>query len=300
MKTTEAFDNYFLYLKISSGKADATVSSYRQDLKLYSDYLLQNNINNIEDIKPKDVSYFISDISSSKALSTINHIKVSVRTFHQFLAFKYDLFDPSSNLHVHKSDKHLPIYCTHEEVELLMTSFNDEPRDILDHTILEVIYGCGLRVSECLGLLTSQVNLNEGFIKVIGKGNKERLVPIPKKTLDQMKGYLSVRAMWLKGSSNYFFINSKSKPLYRQYVERLLSQKRIELGIKKEITPHKLRHSYATHLLENGADLRVIQELLGHSSIATTEIYTHVEKNYLKNTYLKCHPLARKDYQDEK
>lgn len=300
MNVDVAFENYFYYLSISSGKSKATISSYRQDLKRYQAYLNDNGVRHIEAVNGRLIMDFINCIATNIAASSCNRMKSSIRSFHQFLNFKYDYRDPSINIHTHKTKHHLPIYCTIEEIERIMGSFSNEPKDILDHTLLETIYGCGLRVSECCNLTTSQVNLNDGIIIVLGKGNKERMIPIPHRTKNQMKEYLNIRSLWLKGKNNLFFINPKSKPIYRNYVESMLKSKRIELGIQKEITPHKLRHSYATHLLEGGADLRVIQELLGHSSISTTEIYTHVEANRLKNVYLNSHPLAKGDRKNEK
>ncbi len=300
MQIKDAFDNYFRYLSISSGKAESTVISYKQDLKLYYDFLFNNHIENIDDVKTRDINNFIDSLIDIKKGSSINRMKSSISVFHHYLYFKYDIKDVSKYIHSARRESRLPIYCTLEEVELLMNSFDDDPKSILDHTLLEIIYGCGLRVSECCNLMYSQVNLNDGFIKVLGKGDKERLIPIPYRTLKMMKEYLKVRSMWLKKPSNYFFINSKSNHIYRQYVENMLKSKRLELNIKKDITPHKLRHSYATHLLEGGADLRVIQELLGHSSISTTEIYTHIENSHLKDTYFNCHPLAKKGDQNGK
>ena len=177
-----------------------------------------------------------------------------------------------------------------------MSVFDDEiPEDLFNHTLLETIYGLGLRVSECVNLKTNQVNLEDGFVKILGKGNKERLMPIPDKTLEIMKRYFqTLRPLWQKKNSNYFFLNKKGNPTYSEYVEKMLRETNIKANIKKHITPHKLRHSYATHLLQGGADLRVIQELLGHSDISTTEIYTHVDSERLKKTYMDNHPLGNK------
>lgn len=300
MQINDAFDDYYKYLTISSGKSKATISSYKQDLTKYQSFLHNMGINNVEDINSKHLITFVNDYSSCKSQNSINRIKSSIRQFHRYLTFKYDFKDVSAYIQSHKVEHRLPVYCTSSEIEQLMSYFGNGYKDILDHALLEIIYGCGLRVSECCNLLTSQVNLEEGFIKVLGKGGKERLVPIPNETLLQLKEYHNIRSLWLKGKNNYFFINNKSKKIYRQYIDNLINKIKIELGIKKNITPHKLRHSYATHLLEGGADLRTIQELLGHSSISTTEIYTHVANKHLKDTYLNCHPMARKDDDNEK
>ncbi|MBQ1482720.1 MAG: tyrosine-type recombinase/integrase, partial [Erysipelotrichaceae bacterium] len=205
------------------------------------------------------------------------------------------------NLKTSKGKKRLPVYATKNEIDQLMSVFDDEDiDDRFKHTILETIYGLGLRVSECCDLRVSQVNLRDGFVKVLGKGNKERVVPIPDQTRKMMEHYFSnIRPLRIKKNTNLFFINRLGKKIYPQYVEKIIQEKLEEAGLHKHLTPHKLRHSYATHLLEGGADLRVIQELLGHSDISTTEIYTHVQAERLKETYMKAHPLAKEEDLDK-
>lgn len=295
MKIDSAIKDYIFSLSTNEGKAENTVESYNIDLNHYHDYLIQNNITEVEDIKDSDIDSFINLLNSKYKVRTINRMKVSIRNFHKYLNFKYNLLDPSVNVTVSKGEKRLPIYATKQEIDKLMSIFNDEdPEQLFNHALLETIYGLGLRVSECCDLKTNQVNLSDGFVKVLGKGNKERVVPIPTSTLRLMKEYfMNIRPIWLKKSSNSFFINKFGRKVYSEYVELMLRNSIIEAGISKKLTPHKLRHSYATHLLEGGADLRVIQELLGHSDISTTEIYTHVESERLKNSYLSAHPLAK-------
>lgn len=295
MKVDFAIKEYIFSLSTSEGKSRNTVSSYSIDLKYYLEYLNNRGITEVEKIKDTDIDDYIKTLNSEYKAKSINRKKVSIRNFHKFLNFKYDIKDPSINVSVTKGEKRLPIYATKQEIDKLMSIFNDEiPEDLFNHTILETIYGLGLRVSECCNLKTSQVNIDDGFVKIIGKGNKERVIPIPSNTLNIMKIYfMNVRPLWLKKSSNNFFINNKGRSIYSKYVEVMLKNSIIKADISKKLTPHKLRHSYATHLLEGGADLRVIQELLGHSDISTTEIYTHVESERLKNTYLQAHPLAK-------
>lgn len=296
MKVDFAIKDYIFSLSTGEGKAPKTVVSYSIDLKHYREYLEVNNIIEVEKINDTDIDGFINFLLKNEyKTKTINRMKVSVRNFHKYLNFKYDIKDPSVNVVVSKGEKRLPIYATKDEIDKLMGIFNDDiPDDLYNHALLETIYGLGLRVSECCNLRTSQVNIDDGFVKVLGKGNKERIVPIPTNTLKVMKSYfLNVRQLWLKKSSNYFYINKYGRKTYSEYVERMLKNSIIEARISKNLTPHKLRHSYATHLLEGGADLRAIQELLGHADISTTEIYTHVDSNRLKNTYLNAHPLSK-------
>lgn len=295
MKLEEALKEYIINISISEGRAKSTVSSYKRELNGYITYLKENRINNTDDIKDKNIDDYIKSIQNSYSANSINHIKVAIRNFHRFLCFKYDVKDPSSNLTVSKGEKRLPIFATNEEIDLLMSKFNDaDPKDFFHHTLLETIYGLGLRISECCNLKTNQVNLDDGFVKILGKGNKERIIPIPSNTCKFMKEYFyNIRPLWIKKNSNLFFVNRLGKPVNSEYIQRMLKNSIIDVDIRKHLTPHKLRHSYATHLLEGGADLRAIQELLGHSDIATTEIYTHVESERLKKTYLNAHPLAK-------
>ncbi len=297
MKLDTAIKEYMISLSSSQGMSDNTISNYARDLNKYRDYLKEKEIEDTNNIREDDIFSFIDLLNKKYAQATVSRIKTSIRNFHRFLNFKYDFKDPSLNITVSKGEKRLPIYATKSEIYRLMSVFDDEiSQDLLDHTILETIYGLGLRVSECCNLKTNQINLTDGFVKILGKGNKERVIPIPDTTRRLMQQYASnLRGLWLKKSTNRFFINHLGKPIYSEYVEKMLRNTNIKAGIKKHLTPHKLRHSYATHLLEGGADLRVIQELLGHSDISTTEIYTHVESERLKESYLKAHPLAKTD-----
>lgn len=293
MKISKTIKEYLFNIEVNDGKAKSTCESYTRDLKIYYDYLNSLNIVNIEDITDETVRNFVIKCSNKYSNSSLNRLKVSIRSFHNFISFKYDINSPAVGIQVSKSIKRLPIYCTHSEIKKIMNVFSNSLVDTFNKCILETIYGCGLRVSECCNLKVSQVNLQDGFLKILGKGNKERIVPIPKRTNIIMKEYFNnIRGLWLKNSNSNFFINRLSKSIYPRYVEKMLQDTIIKAGVNKNITPHKLRHSYATHLLEGGADLRSIQELLGHSDISTTEIYTHVESERMKKSYLKYHPLA--------
>lgn len=297
MKLDNAIKDYLFQLQNNEGKSEATIVSYSSDLRIYKNYLTDNKVQDIEDIDDSIVREFIVYFSKKYANSSLNRLKVSIRSFHQFLSFKYDIADPTFVVQTSRRIKRLPVYCTLDEIDKIMSTFDeDKPEDIFNKCILETIYGCGLRVSELCNLKVSQINLDDSFIKVLGKGDKERVVPIPYNTNRIMKLYFNnVRPLWLKKSINFFFINKFSKPIYSEYVEKMIKSVVNKTDIKKAITPHKLRHSYATHLLEGGADLRSIQELLGHSDISTTEIYIHVETNRLKKSYLNFHPLAKGD-----
>ena len=301
MKLDKAIREYIFALSTSEGKAANTVESYSRDLKKYVGFLQDRGIQDVEKVREEDIFSYTDKLIDEYSSASINRIKVSIRNFHRFLNFKYDLKDPSLNLKTSKGKKRLPVYATKNEIDQLMSVFDDEDiDDRFKHTILETIYGLGLRVSECCDLRVSQVNLRDGFVKVLGKGNKERVVPIPDQTRKMMEHYFSnIRPLRIKKNTNLFFINRLGKKIYPQYVEKMIQEKLEEAGLHKHLTPHKLRHSYATHLLEGGADLRVIQELLGHSDISTTEIYTHVQAERLKEAYMKAHPLAKEEDLDK-
>ncbi len=296
MIVERAVESYLRDLSFRKQKAQKTFITYEHALNIYADYLLNSGIKNVEDITYRDIQKFVSLLEKRYARSSVNLYKVVIRSFHRFLDERYDIADVSNNVPIQKSEKHLPVYLSVKEIDELMAVFNDEDqKDLYHHAILEMIYALGLRVSECCNLLLNAVNLEEGVVKVQGKGNKIRIIPIPEGSIVLFKKYLALRSLWLKNNKNrqYFFINRNANRLNPVYVERALNDAINKTSIKKHITPHKLRHSYATHLLQGGADLRVLQELLGHSDIATTEIYTHVNEERLRDVYLKSHPLAK-------
>ena len=294
MKLDQAYKEYKIYITINEGKATKTIEAYLCDINSYIEYLKSIDIINIEDIKYQHILEYINKMKEDYSLNSITRKSISIRSFHKFLAFKYDYNDPSINLTVQAATKSLPVFLSVEEVDKIMNTFTDSLEDILNHSLLEIIYACGLRVSEVCNLTLSQVDLNVGIVKIIGKGNKERIVPIPKNSISILKKYSDVvRVVYNKNKNNYFFINKKGNKIRSEYIENMLKCIVVELGLNPNITPHKLRHSYATHLLANGSDLRSIQELLGHSDIATTQIYTHVESNRMIENYKRFHPKER-------
>ncbi len=292
MKIERALERYRVELTMNEGKSPRTVSSYLQDLEAYLNYLKANGITDTEDITPALVESFITEQSEQKEPSSVARMASSIRSFHHYLSFLFDTPDPSGNLEVHRGPGKLPVYGTVDEIRTLLGSFNDsDPRQCLYHAILEIIYSCGLRVSEAVALTLNRVDLETGFVRVEGKGNKERIVPIPYGSIPILKHYRDVvRPLFEKKKSNLFFVNRLGKKVTTQSVEEVMRKKKAELGLKKKLTPHKLRHSYATHMLEGGADLRSIQEMLGHSSISTTQIYTHTGNDALRKSYDEHHP----------
>lgn len=292
MKLEEALKEYLVHIQVNEGRSPRTVSSYDEDLKQYSAFLSAHNVTDTAEITYQLIEQFITEQSTLKASSSVVRMAASIRSFHHDLAFMHNEADPSLNLEVHKSTNTLPVYCTVDEISQLMSSFDDtDPNQYMDHAILEAIYSCGLRVSEAVSLTLNRVDLDSGKVRVLGKGDKERIVPIPQGSISLLKYWRDVvRPVFLKTKTPLFFINRFGRRVTPRYVELMLQKKDVELGFTKHITPHKLRHSYATHMLQGGADLRSIQEMLGHSNIQTTEIYTHVQNRQMFTSYEKFHP----------
>lgn len=292
MKLEEALKEYLVHIQVNEGRSPRTVSSYDEDLKQYTAFLSDHNVTDTAEITYQLIEQFITEQSTLKASSSVVRMAASIRSFHHDLAFMHNEADPSLNLEVHKSTNTLPVYCTVDEISQLMSSFDDtDPNQYMDHAILEAIYSCGLRVSEAVSLTLNRVDLDSGKVRVLGKGEKERIVPIPQGSISLLKYWRDVvRPVFLRTKTPLFFINRFGRRVTPRYVELMLQRKDIELGFTKHITPHKLRHSYATHMLQGGADLRSIQEMLGHSNIQTTEIYTHVQNRQMFTSYEKFHP----------
>ncbi len=294
MKLDLAYKKYMSWLTVNEGKSPNTIDNYGRDLRGYLAWLQQEEITDTDAISGQLIEQYLQSQKDVKAVRSIAREAAAIRSFHHYLAFVYDAKDPSVNIEVRHSEDDLPVYATRAEMDRLLSSFtNANPKEILDHALLEFIYACGLRVSEAVNLTLNRVNLEEGMVRVLGKGNKERLVPVPKGSVPVLKRYLEiVRPLFVKKPMAQFFVNSCGRPVTVRYVELLVREKCEEAGIDKHLTPHKLRHSYATHLLQGGADLRSIQELLGHADIGTTEIYTHVADKQLVDSYQKFNPVA--------
>ena len=302
MNPDKALKEYLIHIQVNDGKSRQTVTSYKEDLLQYIAWLKEQGISDTQEIRNTDVESFIILQQKTKASASVARMAASIRSFHRDLSFMHNEKDPTVNLQVRKNTERLPVYCTKEEIEKLMSSFDDsDPVQLMQHALLEMIYSCGLRVSEVTSLTTNRVDLETNRVRVLGKGDKERIVPIAAGAVPLLKQYRNtVRTLFLKNKTQLFFINQFGRKVTVRSVELLMNRKCTELGFDKNITPHKLRHSYATHLLQGGADLRSIQEMLGHADISTTEIYTHVQNTQLFDSYMKFHPGQREgDLEDD-
>lgn len=296
MELDDALNDYLHYITAVDQKSINTVDSYRRDLKRYMDAMQARGIFKVEDISYEMIYDYILNMNGKYASASINHAITSIKKFHEYCEVSVHISNPAVYLKSKKKEKKLPRYLSIEDVEKLLTCRNDSHKEICDTAILETIYGCGLRVSECTSLKISQVSLTQRLIKVMGKGSKERLIPLNQRNVEAIQRYVEkVRKKRDLHKSPYLFINEHGNPFAREQIHIMLKKRCQECKIDMRISAHSLRHSFATHLLDGGADLRSVQELLGHSDISTTQIYTHVQNKRLKDAYASFHPRNRKD-----
>ncbi len=296
MKINEAIDDFLRELTVNQQKPINTINSYKNDLIKYEAYLSSIHIVNMEDIKQTDILDFLYQQSKLYKNTTLNHIASSIRSFHKSIALNHPNLSIATNkVKVASKEKTLPLYYQDHDLVKFFDYFDTSDIDLYHKAIFELIFACGLRVSEVVNLTFNQVHTDALIIRITGKGNKERIIPIADYSLKILMKYINeVRPNWEKKVSHYIFINKFSKRVNRQYIWKVLKQINSELDLNIDLTVHSLRHSFATSLLENGADLRSVQELLGHSNISTTQIYTHVQNKHLKDAYNRYHPRSMK------
>lgn len=300
MASASLLKGFQMYLRLERSLSPNTLEAYVHDVEMFSDYLVQSESNiAIEKAEAEHIRSFIkhiynlglSDTSQSRVLS-------GLRSFYKYLILEnYIQINPTETIEMPKTARKLPDTLSFEEISALLEAIDlSTPEGERNKSMLEVLYACGLRVSELVDLKYSNIYFDEGFIRVIGKGNKERLIPIGEKTLTRINYYLEHTRNHMKihtDSTDVLFLNRRGKKLSRVMVFTILKNLTVKAGIHKNISPHTFRHSFATHLVERGADLRAVQEMLGHESITTTEIYTHLDRKYLRETILKYHPRGK-------
>ena len=291
----ELIDSFLDYLSVERALAKNTILAYRADLNLYLDFLEKRSIQILSKAAKNDiVEFMLSQKEQGVSPTSIARRLAAIRMFHRFLARERVLkSDPTTLIDSPKLWKKVPDTLSLNEVEALISQPDvRQMQGLRDKAILETLYATGMRVSELSNLKSNNVNLDIGFLRCIGKGNKERVIPLGKKAIHSINRYLeSSRAHFLKQKkSDLLFISRSGSGLSRQSVWKLIKRYAKEAKIKKTIKVHTLRHSFATHLLERGADLRSVQEMLGHSNISTTQIYTHIDKERLKTIHKMFHP----------
>ncbi|KSU63536.1 recombinase XerD [[Bacillus] enclensis] len=291
--------DYMHFLIVEKGLAKNTIESYQRDLKNYSLYLANvEEISTFNEVTRVNIVQFLGHLKDQgKSSKTVARHVASIRSFHQFLLREKSTDqDPTVHIETPKTERNLPRILSIEEVEALLEAPEEStPLGMRDKAMLELLYATGIRVSELISLKMEDVHLTMGFVRCIGKGNKERIIPIGKTAMTVLEKYLENARLKLRSEKHkdeHLFLNHHGKGLTRQGFWKNLKALAKKANIEKDLTPHTLRHSFATHLLENGADLRAVQEMLGHADISTTQIYTHVTKTRLKDVYSKFHPRA--------
>ncbi|HJV77363.1 MAG TPA: site-specific tyrosine recombinase XerD [Paludibacter sp.] len=290
-------DEYHLYLKLEKALSGNTIDAYESDLQKLSGYLSDAHIE-LEKVTTEILRDFIIEISSlgihprSQA-----RILSSIKSFYHFLIYRNILDnDPTELLESPKIGLRLPEVLSLKEIDHIVAAIDlSKPEGQRNKAIIEVLYGSGLRVSELIGLQLSKLYLDEGYMLIEGKGSKQRLVPMSPQALKQIELWKIDRNLLniKKGNEDSVFLNRRGSKLTRDMIFKIVKELAMLAGIRKNVSPHTFRHSFATHLLENGANLRAIQQLLGHESITTTELYTHIDVHYLRQTVLECHPGYR-------
>lgn len=284
-------DEYLLYLRVEKGVSDNTVESYKQDLSKLDEWCKNNNLS-IEKLSQRNLREFLIDLKNLSPTS-VNRLISSIRGFYKFLEIDGLIEkNPAENLQFQRKSEKLPEFLSYKEVEALLSKpdFSCEI-GLRNRAMIELMYACGLRVSELINLRIEDVDLDEGVITCYGKGGKMRKIPVGSEALKWLREYLRIRLKKKDVKSKELFVSKLGRPLSRQKVFSFVREYGAKIG--RKISPHVLRHSFATHLVQNGADLRSVQKMLGHADISTTQIYTHLGRDDLKRTYEKFHPRAK-------
>ena len=274
------------YLELERNYSNNTSLSYVKDVTLFSDFIKKDLLL----VDKKDIEKYIRSLNKSS--KTISHVISSLKSFYNYYMRMGNIkSNPTDEIDRPKIEKKIPEFLTLEEVSSLLNFEVNNEFEARNKAILELLYSSGLRISELTSLELSNIDLDECLVRVMGKGSKERIVPLGDYAIDALKEYIYFyRPMLNKNNSSYVFLNNRGGVLSRQFIFKVIKEECIKKGIKKNVSPHTLRHTYATHLLKNGADLRIIQELLGHENLSTTEIYTHLDNETLHNDYNEFFP----------
>ncbi|MDC1063484.1 site-specific tyrosine recombinase XerD [Flavobacteriales bacterium] len=297
MSWENSIKEFKYYLKVERSLADNSVSAYIRDIRKLADFCSKTKVNELN-ISLDEIRKFITDLNS-KNISARSQARIisGIKAFFKYLIIEdYITNDPTMLIENPKIGLKLPVVLSVDEIELIISSIDlSNKQGERNRAILETLYSCGLRVTELINLKISNINFKEGYIKVIGKGDKERLTPIGSNALKYITIYVNEVRIHQKISKNqedFVFLNNRGSKLSRVMIFTFIKRIVDKVGIKKKISPHTFRHSFATHLIEGGADLRAVQEMLGHESITTTEIYTHLDRDYLRSNIMQFHPRS--------
>jgi integrase/recombinase XerD len=289
----QLLDQFMAHMKVEKGLSANTIVAYNRDLLGFFEFLKTRGVTPLR-VGQHDLLSFVAERRVQLAARSLARCLVSIRMFYRFCVTEGKITsNPARLMGIPKLYQHLPHILSRDEVEALLTQPDDQTLlGKRDKAMMEILYATGLRVTELIGLKVHNVNLEAGFIRTIGKGSKERIIPMGGKAIDALKEYLqNARPAFLrKRKSSSLFLNRRGNPMTRQGFWKILRHYALKAGIARSVTPHTLRHSFATHLLEGGADLRSVQIMLGHSDISTTQIYTHVARERLKEIHGRYHP----------
>ena len=285
------------YLQIERSLSDNSVQAYIRDIKKFASYAIPLNLNELK-ITRENISDFLAELKGNN-ISARSQARIisGIKAYYKYLIMEdYIKFNPTELIESPKIGLKLPDTLSLIEIDKLIAAVDlSNSQGERNRAILETLYSCGLRVSELINLQLSNIHFKEGYLKVIGKGDKERLAPIGGRALQYLKIYINeVRnhQSIKKGHEDFVFLNNRGAKLTRVMIFLIIQKLSEIIGLKKKISPHTFRHSFATHLIEGGADLRAVQEMLGHESITTTEIYTHLDKDYLRSNIIQFHPRS--------
>lgn len=298
IKIDELVDEFLDYLSVERGCAPATLDAYSRDLLQFIDFLNEEFPDTATGFSAQEISAFSENLIKKHTLakSTVARKVACLRKFMRFLEREGHVPQGTTDeVQTIKRDRSLPKTLSREEVEEIIDSLpSDTPAQIRDRAMIELLYAAGMRVSELTGARVADLNIDEGFIRCRGKGSKHRMVPVGSEAREWLVRYLDdVRPEWAKKTrSEFLFINTRGNPVSRQTVWRTVKKMAREAGSVSNVSPHVFRHSFATHMMENGADLRAVQEMLGHVDISTTQVYTHVTSERMREVFRKCHPRA--------
>lgn len=281
----ELLNDFTTYLKIDKNYSDNTIESYIRDLRFFLEYTEKEII----DINKKDINDYILHIMPTYTESSINRVIASIRSFFKYLSIFKGYIDVSDEIESLKRKRSLPKYLSIQEIDKLLDIKIETPFDFRNKTILELMYASGMRASEIINLDIMNIDIANKVVNIYGKGSKERIVPLTKLAVNYLDKYINKYRpqLFVKNQVNTssLFLNNHGKRMTRQGLYKIIAEVAKKQGIDKEITPHVLRHSFATHLIECGADIRSVQELLGHENVETTEIYTHLANSFIKDNY---------------
>ncbi|MDZ7766672.1 MAG: site-specific tyrosine recombinase XerD [Melioribacteraceae bacterium] len=289
-------DEYLAILKLERNLSENSIRSYKSDLKKFIVFLEKNSVNDWNVVNHKSISLFLQELKREGLTGTsAARYLSSIRGFFEYLSVNnYIEKDPTEKVSSAKISRKLPTVLSYDEIEKIINQTNTKDKlGLRDRTILELLYSSGLRVSELIELKITDLFLTDEVIRVTGKGSKQRIVPVGSSAIEWLNNYMIKSRPLLEKKSkskNYVFLNSRGSKISRMGVWKIVEKYTKEAGITKEVHPHTFRHSFATHLLEGGANLRSVQEMLGHSDISTTQIYTHIDREYIKQIHKDFHP----------